>query len=424
MVFRIYHWLMRLGTPALTGYLGHRRRIGKEDALRAPERKGLASVPRPEGFVVWAHAASNGEALSLLPVISRLIADTPGLHAVVTTGTVTSARLMAQRLPDRAIHQYVPVDHPVWVKRFLDHWQPDLVLWAESDLWPNMLAALRERQVPSVLLNARMSERSFRRWMKMPAIAAQLLSAFTFCFAQNDAEAQRLRALGMPDVRMQGNLKYAAEALPAPVEVQKSFSAMLDGRPALLWASTHEGEEEIAIRLHAEFMRQIDPRFLTVIVPRHPRRADAIARLLDASGMSWKRRSRNEMITAGDSIYLADTTGELGVFFADIPLVVMGGSFGSTGGHNPIEPAQFGATVFFGPSRHNFLTMVDAFVADHAMILAGSEQELVEHVIAACKNPDTARHIGLAAKAHVARQAAVLDAIIDALRPLIKGNNA
>lgn len=424
MVFRIYHWLMRLGTPALTGYLGHRRRIGKEDALRANERKGIASVARPDGFVVWAHAASNGEALSLLPVISRLIADNPHLHAVVTTGTVTSARLMAQRLPERAVHQYVPVDHPAWVNRFLNHWKPDLVLWAESDFWPNMLTALRERRVPSVLLNARMSARSFKRWMKMPKTAKQLLSTFGLCFAQNDTEAERLRSLGMRDVRMQGNLKYAAEPLPAPSDAREAFAGMLNGRPALLWASTHEGEEEIAIRLHTEFVRQIDPNFLTVIVPRHPRRADAVARLLDANGVSWKRRGHDEVITVNDGIYLADTTGELGVFFANIPLVAMGGSFGSTGGHNPIEPAQFGATVFFGPSRHNFVTMVDAFVADHAMILAGSEQELAEHVIDACKNPDAARNTGFAAKAHVAKQAAVLDAIIEELRPLIKGNNA
>lgn len=422
MVFGLYNVAMRLGTPALKGYLELRRKNGKEDIKRMPERQGVPSLERPAGFMVWAHAASNGEALSLLPVVTALIDAYPKLEVLVTTGTVTSARLMAQRLPPRAFHQYVPVDHPDWVGRFLDHWHPDLVLWAESDLWPNMLAGIRQRKIPAFLLNARMSERSFRRWSRMKGVARRLFSSFTTCFAQNDAERTRLEKLGAPDVRMAGNLKYASHILPAPQAERDALRAMLGDRPAVLWASTHEGEEEVAVRIHHILREKLDKRFVTVIAPRHPRRGDEIAAALAAQNLVCKRRSLHENIDEQTNIYLADTIGELGVFFAEIPHVVMGGTFGDTGGHNPIEPAQFGNAIFFGPSRHNFLTMVDEFTAAHAMILAGSEEELAEKLISAYHHPDTVRAIGDAAKALVVTHARVLDDVLGAIRIFIKDN--
>jgi len=353
MLHTLYRGLTRVAGPAVRLYLDRRTSAGKEDPARQAERFGAASCPRPAGRLVWIHAASVGEANSVLVLIERLLAGAGELTVLMTTGTVTSATLMAGRLPARAIHQYVPVDLPAAVDRFLDHWRPDAVLWTESEIWPNLLAGIRARRLPAALVNARMSERSFGRWRNAPGFVASLLSTFQVTLAQTEGDADRLRRLGAPGVASVGNLKFSAEPPPAATGPMADLRAALDGRLVWLLASSHPGEDEIAATVHAALAPAL-PGLLTVVVPRHAHRGEAVAALMRARGLAVARRSGGGLPGPGDAVYVADTMGELGLFYRAAPVVCMGGSFIPHGGQNPVEPAQLGCAVLYGPHMFNF----------------------------------------------------------------------
>jgi 3-deoxy-D-manno-octulosonic-acid transferase len=275
MLLSLYRLVTALSGPAIRAFLRRRKHRGKEDPRRMGERFGIPSRARPPGQLVWVHAASVGEAQSMLALIRRLRAERPGLHILVTTGTVASARLLENRLPHGAFHQYVPVDRVAWVRRFLNHWKPDLVLWVESELWPNLVIETRATDAPMVLVNGRISPRSYENWRRAPALARRLLGAFAHAFAQYAREGGRVRALGAPRVVAHGNLKYAADPLPADEAAITSFKAAIGKRPAWLAASTHAGEERAMAEVHKALAKRF-PDLLTVIVPRHPSRATAL----------------------------------------------------------------------------------------------------------------------------------------------------
>lgn len=351
----LYTALMTAGEPFLEALLRRRCRQGKEDPARLRERMGHAARPRPAGPLVWLHAASVGEAQSALILIEALHNMAPGLHILVTTGTVTSATIMASRLPPYAFHQYYPLDHPAWVKRFLDYWQPDLVLWMESELWPNMLGEVTRRNIPALLLNARLSPRSFRLWQWARGDAARILGGFNVILAQTEQDAAHFRALGAPSVTVSDNLKYTASPLPYIPQELDILRRALQGRPVWLYASTHDGEEEMACRLH-KTLRERLPGLLTIIVPRHPERRQAIQALCEKQGMTVRLRSRSHAAPQpGDDIYLADTLGELGLFYRLAPVTCIGRSFSADGGggHNPFEAAQLACAVLHGPHVQN-----------------------------------------------------------------------
>lgn len=417
MLLGLYRLVMQASTPLLNAYLQKRLRAGKEDPARAHERRGRPAVPRPQGALVWFHAASVGESLSLLALVARVRRDYPAVAVMVTTGTVTSAALMATRLPEGAFHQYIPVDHPRWVAGFLDHWRPDAVFWAESELWPNMLMTLRDRGVPAVLLNARMSESSFRRWRLARGTIARVLSAFRLCLAQNAAEAARLGALGAADTRVSANLKYAAAPLPFDEKILADLQVRAGSRPLVLWASTHAGEEARAFALHKELCKA-QPDVLSVIVPRHPARAEEIEREAVAAGLALRRRSRGDDLPQ-EGVYLADTMGELGLFYRLCPLVVMGGTFADIGGHNPIEPAQCGCTIFWGPVGYNFLTVLEDFRAAGAIVEVADEAALAAQLAAALQNPAAWRTYGENAARLTAEKSGVLDSIMADIAPVL-----
>ncbi len=353
MLHTLYRGLTTIAGPAVRLYLDRRRAAGKEDPARQAERFGMASRPRPDGPLVWIHAASVGEANSVLVLIDRLLAHAPGLTVLMTTGTVTSADLMARRLPAGAIHQYVPVDLPGAVDRFLGHWRPDAVLWTESEIWPNLLAGIRARSIPAALVNARMSERSFARWRNVPGFVGSLLSTFQVTLAQTEGDAERLRRLGAAGVASVGNLKFSAEPPPAPTAAMAALNAALTGRLVWLLASSHPGEDEIAATVHAALAPAL-PGLLTVVVPRHAHRGEAIAELMRARGLAVARRSAGGLPGYEDAVYVADTMGELGLFYRAAPVVCMGGSFVPHGGQNPVEPALLGCAVLYGPHMFNF----------------------------------------------------------------------
>ena len=419
--YNIYRGLTSLASPLIGALLRRRLQAGKEDPLRLSERLGIPSRERPAGSLIWVHAASVGESLSLLSLIGKIMEEYPSASVLVTTGTVTSARLMAQRLPPRAFHQFIPADVPGWAFRFMDHWRPDFILWAESELWPNFLFEIGQREIPAVLVNARMSEKSFARWKKISSFSRSLLEKFTLCLAQNKAEAWRYQDLGARRVEAPGNLKYAATPLPFDESALKNFQEVVKSRPVWLFSSTHPGEEEIAATIHRRLKAQM-PGLLTVIVPRHPKRGDDIAKVLHGSGLAVCRRAENgAWPAASDDIYIADTLGELGLFYRAISLCVMGGSFVPHGGHNPIEPGQLGCKIFYGPHMHNFETICHDFeTAQAAQMLAGAEA-LEKTLRAHFTDPALGNDMAQNAKKLTQGAGSVVDDIFTAIKPLLEG---
>jgi len=369
----LYRGLTATATPLVIAYLKARRRKGKEDDARFTERLGTAGLKRPEGPLVWVHAASIGEATSVLALIERVLDERPGLEILLTTGTVAAARLLGPRLPSSARHQFVPADLPGAVARFLDHWRPDLALWVESELWPNLVLMTHARGIPMALLNARLSGRSHARWRFWGGLARPMLGSFALCLAQDGIQAQRFRELGAPHVASVGDLKSAAKPLPADGADLAALRRQTAGRPLWLAASTHDGEEAAALAAH-EKLAATHPRLLTIIAPRHPVRGDTIAARAEACGLRLARRARGEPITDSIDIYLADTFGELGLLYSLTEIAFVGGSLVDKGGHNPFEAAQLGCAVIFGPHTANCAAMAEALTtADGAEVVVNQD---------------------------------------------------
>lgn len=353
-----------LAAPALRVMLRRRAARGKEVAARLPERRGIDATPRPPGRLLWLHAASVGEAVSVLPVLSALAEHAASPHVLLTTGTVTSAALLARRLPElglgRVLHRFAPLDVPAWAARFLDHWRPDAAAFVESELWPNQLAALRARGVPLMLLNARISDRSLRGWLRAPGFAREVLGAFDRVQARSEEDAVRLRRLGARRVEAPGDLKFAAEPLPADEAELARLRALVGARPLWLAASTHPGEEEAAAAVH-RLLAPAHPGLLTIIAPRHPERGASIAAELGAP-----RRGAGQPPPPG-GLWVADTLGELGLLYRLCGIAFVGNSLTGRGGQNPLEPARLGCAVAVGPQTANFNDAVAALEAAGAL---------------------------------------------------------
>lgn len=370
---------------------------GKEDAARMDERRGVAGAPRPDGPLIWFHAASVGESLAVLELIRRLLEEREDLHVLVTTGTVTSAAVMADRLPERATHQYAPLDAKPFVTAFLDHWHPDVAIWTESELWPTLVVETHDRDIPMLLLNARMSKASHDKWRFARGMVRGLLGRFQAALVQDDLTMVYLRRLGMPVDRMKvmGTLKEGAAALPCEEADRAEMAAVLAGRPVWLAASTHEGEEKMVLQAHRMAMRS-SPRLLLILVPRHPERGDEVATLLQADGWRFTRRSAEEIPTDEAPVFLADTMGELGLWYRLSPISFVGGSLVAIGGHNPFEPAALGSAILHGPYVTNFVDIYDRLRDGGAARLVGSPDKLAGQV-AGLLNPDEAATMAAAA---------------------------
>lgn len=371
---RLHGALATALAPALGLWLARRARQGKEDPARLGERRGLASRPRPPGPLLWLHGASVGETRAALPLLHALLDAHPRAQALVTSGTLASARLLDTALPPRALHQFAPLDVPGWIARFLDHWRPDAALWVESELWPNLLDALGRRGIPAALVNARLSPRAFARWRRLHPALRPDLAAFATVLAQSADDAARLAALGARGVQDAGNLKFDAPLLPAGPEALAALAAALGDRPRWLAASTHPGEDALVATAHEIAARQL-PRLLTILVPRHPARGAAIAAELRARGLAVARRGAGETLDAATAIYLADTMGELGLFYRLAPLAFMGKSLASGGGQNPLEGIALGSAILSGPD-------VSAFAAIYADLAAADGVRFVDDAAA------------------------------------------
>jgi 3-deoxy-D-manno-octulosonic-acid transferase len=382
--------------------------------VRLPERRGESSAPRPEGPLVWLHGASVGELTAILPLIERI--RSRDFSVLVTTGTTSSAGVAKQRLSPGIIHQFVPIDMPQFVTRFLDHWKPNLALFAESDLWPNLIMASSERGIPLILVNGRLSERSFKRWQYLPRTIGGLLSRFDLCLAQSTVDATRYGGLGAPRYLTTGNLKLDAPAPPADDEKLQALKQAISDRPVVAAASTHPGEEKAVIDAHRR-LKHTFPGLLTVIVPRHPERGPGIADIARVAGFEAGLRSRGDMPDASTEIYIADTLGELGLIYRVAPIVFMGGSLVGHGGQNPIEAARLGAAILHGPHVWNFAEIYG--VLDAA---GGAEQvtdlgKLVVRIGALLRDTDARASLVAAGRETVNQLGGARDRTVAALEP-------
>ena len=418
MSLLLYRGLTAAASPLVRSHLAKRARRGKEDPARLDERFGVASTARPPGRLIWIHAASVGESLSMLSVVDRLLADRPGLNIIITTGTVTSARLLGERAPKGVIHQFVPLDRAAWARRFLDHWRPDAVLWVESEFWPNILGEIGARKIPAVLINARVSPRSFDGWRRLPGVIRRVLANFELCLAQTDADAEKLRRLGAARVKCPGNLKFAAPPLPADDAALEALKATIGDRPTWLAASTHPGEELMIAGAHA-LIRRGHPDALAIIVPRHPARGADIAAELRGSGATVGLRSAGDTPAPKTDIYIADTMGELGIYYRLARAAFLGGSLIPHGGQNLLEAANLGCPVVHGPHMTNFRAIADEMSAAGATAVAENIDSLAAEITRLLENSE--EHAGRvsAARRVASSKQGILDAVIDELTPYL-----
>jgi 3-deoxy-D-manno-octulosonic-acid transferase len=413
---RIYQWTSAAGSPMAPQILARRLTRGKEHPERLAERRGETTLPRPNGPLVWVHAASVGEMLAAVPLIERLRAQ--DFEVLVTSGTVTSAALAEQRLPDGAIHQFIPLDAPRFVQRFLDHWQPGLALFVESDLWPNLILSCAERKIPMIVINGRLSERSFSRWRRVPGAIAALLSRFDLCLTQSAADAERYTTLGAPRVSSTGNLKLDVPAPPVDEPTLKRLKEIIGKRPVIAAASTHPGEEEAVIASHQR-LRVKFPNLLTVIAPRHPARGDSIAEIAKLAGLAVAVRSRRAQPMPDIGVYVADTLGELGLIYRLAPIVFMGGSLATHGGQNPIEAIRLGAAVLHGPHVFNFSELYATLDAAHGAEAVIDEETLTARLGEWLANDTARRAVADAAATTVEQLGGALKRTLAALNPYL-----
>lgn len=403
--------------PAAAGLLLWRRRRGKEDPERLAERRGHPGLRRPNKTLVWLHGASVGETVTLLPLVARL--QKRGLAVLVTSGTVTSARLLAARLPAGVLHQYLPLDVPRYMRRFLDYWRPELGLICESEIWPNLLIEARRREIPLVLVNARMSERSFARWYKMPRTSRFLLSCFDSCLAQSQGDGERLAQLGAPRVSIAGNLKFDVPAPPADADTLAILDGLTTGRPVWIAASTHPGEEELVLAAHLAIKPYL-PQLLTIVAPRHPQRGAEIEALAQANDVAVSRRAAGELPERAVEFYVADSMNELGLLYRLSQVAFLGGSLvPMIGGHNPIEPAKLGCALLHGPYIHNSVEIFEAFDRDGGSRPVADAQALAGAVHRWLSDPASARQAARAAAQTATQLGGALGRTMQALEPLL-----
>jgi 3-deoxy-D-manno-octulosonic-acid transferase len=410
----------RLATRAFAPFSGPllywRLSHGKEDGERISERRGEPGLERPGGALVWLHGASVGEAISLLPLVERLAQN--GRHVLITTGTVTSAAILAERLPAGAFHQFVPLDAPQFMRRFLAHWRPDVALIAESELWPNFIVEAAKAGTPILLVNARLSERSFRRWSRLRGFIGALLARVDLCLAQSEGDGERLAELGAPNVRVMGNLKYDALPPPADRQALASLSGRLSGRQVWIAASTHEGEEILVGEAHRILQRTF-PDLLTLIAPRHPRRGPEIAAQLQRLGLHCALRSRGDALGAETGVYICDTIGELGLFYRLAGVVFVGKSFAPGGGQNPIEPAKLASAILHGPHVANFADVYALLDSAGGAAPVQDAQELAQALAALFIDGARLRAMARAAAQVVEGQTGALERMLRAIEPYL-----
>lgn len=420
MLLKIYRILLFAAAPFLVALVYVRALRGHEEKPHLKERWGKASLLRPPGRIVWVHAASVGEMQSIQPLINRMLEQNDDLHCLITTVTMTAARLVRRKKNPRILHQYAPLDRQGWITRFLNHWQPGACIWVESEFWPNTLQEIKKRSIPLVLINGRLSERSACRWAKMPQTIAYVLGLFDATLAQSGDDGARLKALGAQNIEIAGNMKYSNHPLAYDEAAYNVLHAQLGGRPLILFSSTHTGEEAMAARV-LKTLSEKHPDVLGIVIPRHPSRGAVIADQVEAEGVSFALRSLSQPITAATQIYIADTLGETGLFYRLAPIAYIGNSMflSPGGGHNPIEPAQLGCAILYGPHMANFAAVDQSLRDAGGALRVRDERALLAALDDLLNNPARAKDLAKAASDFVAVQNSVLDKVASHVRPAL-----
>lgn len=374
-MFTFYKIITILLYPVIRIGLFIRKIKGKEDETRFRERFGLPSISRPKGYLIWVHAASVGESMSALSLINHLTDTYPMCNILLTTGTVTSAKVIANKLPERVFHQYTPVDVHFFVKRFYDYWKPDLAILVESELWPNLIN-YGSKVSKMILINARMSDKSYAKFNFFKYIASELLNQLSLIMTQSEQDFERFSSLTSTKVINVGNLKYASEKLPILPLLIQDIKQQTIGRTILVAASTHR-DDETKLFAALPTLTSYFENLLLIIVPRHPQRTVQIVDEARANNIKIAIRTNHDLITPGVKVYLANTLGELGSFYELADYVFIGGSF-KNGGHNPIEPAHFKKPIIFGPDMTNFEEICQHFIDNKAAIQINKIQDIPE----------------------------------------------
>lgn len=413
-LLRAYVRLTGLAGPIGRLVVERRRRRGKEHPERWPERLGRSGLADGEGAPVWIHAASVGETVAILPLVERIVRT--GVRVVVTTVTTTSAEFLARRLPPGAVHQFVPLDLAPFVDRFLDRWRPQLAVFVESEVWPVAIQRLAARDIPLVVSNARMSDRSFARWNRVPSIASAIFGRIGLCLAQSEEDARRFDRLGVRRSVSVGNIKFDAPVPTAPRALAAALVGAIGSRPVWLAASTHPGEEELVLDAHERLLGLI-PDLLLVIAPRHPERGSEVMSLAVARRHDCCQRGAGALPGRSTTVYVADTVGELGTFYRLAPVAFVGGSLVPVGGHNPIEPAGLGTAVVTGPHVGNFTGVYQALKAADAVAEVDGATELAEAVERLVLHTKAREHQCEAASRVVSRFTGALDRTWSVLEP-------
>ncbi|CUH86386.1 3-deoxy-D-manno-octulosonic acid transferase [Phaeobacter sp. CECT 5382] len=420
LLFHVYRTLTRLIAPFAYRKVAAKLAGQNVSRLRQRERLGYSSAPRPvlkgSSPLIWFHGASVGESLAAITLINRLAERLPQARFLLTSGTATSAAMAEKRIPACCQHQFAPLDAPGPVQRFLAHWRPDAGVFVESELWPVTLSAARTQGVKLALVNARLSERSIASWRKKEPTARYVLGLFDLVLTQNDQMAQSLLSLGAKpeNVFPSGNLKAGAEALPVDATLEAEMRQTLGDRPLWIASSTHEGEEEAVLAAHHSLLKS-HPDLCLLLAPRHPERGDEVAQLARAQGLSVAQRSKGAPVDDTVQIYLADTLGELGTWYALSPLVFLGGSFLPIGGHNPFEVAKAGAAVLTGPGYSNFAETFPPMIAAGGAIEVADAEALATTLDLWISQPDTLDQARRRASDFAQQQAGQLDQVIDRL---------
>ncbi len=417
VILSAYRFAGAAAYPLARPYVAWRASKGKEDRNRSRERYGMAGRARPEGPLIWVHAASVGETIAVVPLVENILAY--GVNIVLTTGTVTSAKVAEERLPQRVIHQYVPLDLKPAVSRFLDHWQPDLAIIAESEIWPMTILELGARRVPQVLVNGRLSDRSFSSWKKRANIAEALFENLAHVVAQSELDGERFRALGARPVTVSGNLKVDTAPPPVDENVLAVLRRQTSMRPTWAAVSTHDGEEAVAAEVHAA-LRARHAGLLTIIVPRHPERADALAEEFARMGLAVARRSSADPIGPDTDILLGDTIGEMGLYLRLTEIAFVGRSLTSEGGQNPLEPAMLDTAVLAGRNVQNFRDAYQKLLDSGGAKLVRDRNMLAGAVNFLLSNEAARRSMMAAGAATVAEMRGALSRTLKSLEPFIQ----
>lgn len=410
-----YRWAGTAVYPLVWSYLAMRAARGKEDRARRQERYGFPSAARPQGPLVWFHAASVGETISVVPLIKEI--HRRGISVVLTSGTTTSARVVSERLGDIVIHQYVPLDFKPSVARFLDYWEPDLAIIAESEIWPMTIMELGKRHIPQILVNGRLSDRSFARWKKRPNLADAIFENLALVIAQSEADAERFSALGALPVMVSGNLKVDTDAPPVDGAVLRQYRQQIETRKTWAAISTFEGEEAAAGAVHLALKER--NALLTIIVPRHPERCDAIETMLIAKGLTVARRTRNDPVTPETDILLGDTVGEMGLYLRLTDVAFVGRSLFGDGGQNPIEPAMLGCAILSGGNVQNFRETYQTLAKNGSAKIVRDTEMLAKGVHYLLTNDDVRSKMIEAGQEAVHEMRGALSATIRGLEPYI-----